>query len=114
MNPEEQHEIYRRERVANIVKVAKRFARARFDIPVRPSSVLEFKVYLEIHEDKDFDYDYYRELCKKLVLDDVELNTSSFKIMSDQLYKLLSEQLPGSDISIIINNGDIGLTTHYV
>lgn len=113
MNPEEQYEIYRRERVANSVKTAKRFARARFDIPVKPSAVLEFKVYLEIHDDKDFDYDYYRELCKKLTLENVELNTNNIKAMSDQLYKVLTEQTPGSDISIIINNGEFGLTTHY-
>jgi hypothetical protein len=113
VNPEEQHQIYMRESISNSVKGAKRFARARFDL-VHKQMVYEFKVYLEIYDDKDFDYAYYEELCKNLAKENVELNTDvDFKTKSDQLYKALAHNLPGSDISIVINNGNVGLTTHY-
>lgn len=87
-------------------------SRARFTV-VDCTVAYEFKVYIEIWQDDDWSYTEFKYFCKSLVRTGVELNTSSYKAMSDQLYLLITEEMPGRDLIIIINNGDIGLTTEY-
>ena len=113
MNPEEQHEIYKRESTSRSIKKATRMARARFTL-VAQTEAYEFKVYMQLWDDKDFDYNYFNNHCKKLATDGLELNNSSYQVMSDILYEALANTVAfGSDVTIVINTGDIGLTTHY-
>lgn len=112
MNPDERHQQYIKELVANNIKTATRMARARFTLIDR-TVAYEFKVYVEIWEDREFDYNYFKSHCKKLAFSAVALNNNSYKAMSDELYEALATEMPGSEITIVINNGDIGLTTKY-
>jgi len=112
MNPDERHQQYIKELVANNIKTATRMARARFTLIDR-TVAYEFKVYMQIWQDDDWDYNYFKSYCKKLALDAVVLNNNSYKAMSDNLYEALAAEMPGSEITIVINNGDIGLTTKY-
>jgi len=113
MNPEERHEEFAAGMIENIVKGALNMARFRFSVTYG-TRVYNYKVYIQIWQDDDFDYDEFLEHCKKLTHTGVELNTNSYKAMADQLYRLLAADLPGRGIHICINQNDTGITIKYV
>lgn len=116
MDPEENFAAYQQEYIKNVVKGAKNMARVRFSIFDRHNNktrTLDFKVYIQIWQDDDWDYAGHLEYVKNLVETGVELNTNSYKAMSDQLYILIATDMPNREIWIVINSNDIGLTTKY-
>ena len=113
MDPEDKHLEYLKEWAATNVKNAVNMARVRFTVFHNRTTALDFKVYMQIWQDDEWDYNYFHDYCKKLVETKVELNTTSYKAISDQLYQLIAMDSPGSEIWIKINSGDIGLTTKY-
>ena len=113
MNPEENFARMQKEYIKNVISGAKNMARVRFTLFHETSTTLDFKVYMQIWQDDDWDYKAHLEYVKNLVVTGVELNTSSYKAMSDQLYRLIAADMPSREIWIVINSNDIGLTTKY-
>ena len=109
MDPEKQHAEVQLEWQKNIAKTAGNMARVRYTV-IHDVAALDFKVYMQIWQDDDWDYIQFLEFCKKLTVEQVELNTNSYKAMADQLYLLIAKEMPSRNIWICINNGDIGIS----
>ena len=115
VDPEKQHEQVRSEYARHIAKSAKNMARARYTFisDGHIKMAFDFKVYIQIWQDEDWNYTEFRNYCKKLTQEQVKLNTNSYKAMADQLYLLITKDMPGRNIWIFINNDDIGINIKY-
>ena len=113
MNPEERHLEFLARKQKGIVKTAHAMARVRYTIFRHISQALNFKVYIQIWQDDDWNYEEFLEFCKKLTADQIELNTSRYKAIADELYLLISAEMPSRNIWICINHNDIGITIKY-
>jgi len=112
LDPEEQHRAYMDLQRKTLMKDALNMARVRYSITVG-TRVYNYKVYIQIWQDDDFNYEEFLDFCKKLTVNEVELNTNSYKAMADQLYNLLAIGMPGRSIWICINQNDTGITIQY-
>ena len=112
MTPEELHTFHMNEWTEEAVKSAKCMARCRFTV-FKDATPFDFKIYLSIDHDDDWEYYEVLKECKKMVEDGVELNTTSYKGMADQLYRTIAKEMPGREIWIVINTNNIGVTTKY-
>lgn len=112
MDPEKQHEQVRLEYSRHIAKGAGNMSRVRYTV-IHGLDCLDFKVYMQIWQDDDWNYEEFLDYCKKLTAEHIELNTNSYKAMADELYLLIAKDMPSRNIWICINNGDIGITVKY-
>lgn len=117
MDPEQQHLEFIKQQQKNIVKGADCMARVRYTVynHILNWNGINFEVYIQIWQDKDWNYKEFLEFCKKLTDEKVELNTNSYKVMADELYLLIANEMPGRNIWICINHNDndIGITIKY-
>ena len=113
MNPEAQHKFHMDEWRENCIKNSHAMARCRYTM-VNGSRAYDFKVYMQIWQDDDWDYIEFIDFCKNKTTEHVELNTSTYKEMADTLYRAMAIELPGRNIWVCINEGDVGITVKYV
>ncbi len=112
MDPEKQHKQVKLEYSKHIVKMADNMSRVRYTV-IHGTEALDFKVYMQIWQDDDWDYEEFLDYCKKLTAEHIKLNTNSYKAMADELYLLIAKDMPSRNIWICINNDDIGITVKY-
>jgi len=112
MNPEEQHRLYQQEAIYNIMRGAQNMARCRFTL-FHNAMHYDFKVWMEIWQDDDFDYVEFQAHCKKIAQEHILINNNKFKAHADELYRLLATEMPGRETWISINSGDVGLHIKY-
>jgi len=115
VDPEEQHKKYQEGWRANAIKGSHAMARASIQVIHKtPLTVFNFKIYIRIWQDDDFVYDEWSDFCEKLITEQLDINTNSYKAMADQLYDLIATDMPGREIKIQINSaGKTGLSIKY-
>ena len=113
VNPEEQHEIYMREYAENRMKNGNAMARCRFSVGRGRAEILDFKIYIRIWQDDDWNYEEWCEFCKNIVSEKVTLNNTSYRVIANELFSFIAAELPGRSIWVKINQNDVGVTVKY-